>query len=313
MCKKSPNNSTIDSSSNHNNNNNGVNVSSNHNNNNNGVNVSSNSSISSSHYSAFAKLMKKEVTRSDVADKVPSAFTSKSPLAPEAKYPFPTSVGFAFPGAAPRFMESLLLRAQAAESGKDLGGLGAGGIGGGVGGGGASYPEELSKFLFPRFGLLPPGAFPPGLNPLSMLRNDAASKALAAGGLNPLFKMADKSGAGVGDSPLAHGPPATSLPHHPFPFGSPVVTSAGGVAGGVAHPGNKLKERYACKFCGKIFPRSANLTRHLRTHTGEQVGALLFSVCICVCVCVCLCCNSLFQPWLYIIVYILGLIGCIQC
>lgn len=33
---------------------------------------------------------------------------------------------------------------------------------------------------------------------------------------------------------------------------------------------NKIKERYSCKFCGKIFPRSANLTRHLRTHTGEQ-------------------------------------------
>ncbi|XP_074654534.1 MDS1 and EVI1 complex locus protein EVI1-B-like [Tubulanus polymorphus] len=32
----------------------------------------------------------------------------------------------------------------------------------------------------------------------------------------------------------------------------------------------KMKERYSCKFCGKIFPRSANLTRHLRTHTGEQ-------------------------------------------
>jgi len=28
------------------------------------------------------------------------------------------------------------------------------------------------------------------------------------------------------------------------------------------------KDRYSCKFCGKIFPRSANLTRHLRTHTG---------------------------------------------
>ena len=32
----------------------------------------------------------------------------------------------------------------------------------------------------------------------------------------------------------------------------------------------KNKDRYSCKYCGKIFPRSANLTRHLRTHTGEQ-------------------------------------------
>ncbi|XP_043190611.1 histone-lysine N-methyltransferase MECOM-like [Amphibalanus amphitrite] len=32
----------------------------------------------------------------------------------------------------------------------------------------------------------------------------------------------------------------------------------------------RAKDRYSCKFCGKIFPRSANLTRHLRTHTGEQ-------------------------------------------
>ncbi|OWF56046.1 PR domain zinc finger protein 16-like [Mizuhopecten yessoensis] len=37
-----------------------------------------------------------------------------------------------------------------------------------------------------------------------------------------------------------------------------------------SYPANKLKERYSCKFCGKVFPRSANLTRHLRTHTGEQ-------------------------------------------
>lgn len=35
-------------------------------------------------------------------------------------------------------------------------------------------------------------------------------------------------------------------------------------------PGSKNKDRYSCKFCGKVFPRSANLTRHLRTHTGEQ-------------------------------------------
>ncbi|XP_070961931.1 histone-lysine N-methyltransferase PRDM16-like [Oncorhynchus clarkii lewisi] len=32
----------------------------------------------------------------------------------------------------------------------------------------------------------------------------------------------------------------------------------------------KGKDRYTCRYCGKIFPRSANLTRHLRTHTGEQ-------------------------------------------
>ncbi|XP_059614431.1 transcription factor hamlet-like [Phlebotomus argentipes] len=45
----------------------------------------------------------------------------------------------------------------------------------------------------------------------------------------------------------------------------------GGLIGGSGGGGNtKNKDRYACKFCGKVFPRSANLTRHLRTHTGEQ-------------------------------------------
>uniref|UniRef100_A0A8R1DSN1 C2H2-type domain-containing protein n=1 Tax=Caenorhabditis japonica TaxID=281687 RepID=A0A8R1DSN1_CAEJA len=42
--------------------------------------------------------------------------------------------------------------------------------------------------------------------------------------------------------------------------------------GAAASPpnGGVPKDKYTCKFCQKVFPRSANLTRHLRTHTGEQ-------------------------------------------
>ena len=48
----------------------------------------------------------------------------------------------------------------------------------------------------------------------------------------------------------------------------PISVAAAAVAAAAAAP--KLRYRYMCRYCGKAFPRSANLTRHLRTHTGEQ-------------------------------------------
>ncbi|XP_018028211.1 early growth response protein 1-B [Hyalella azteca] len=48
----------------------------------------------------------------------------------------------------------------------------------------------------------------------------------------------------------------------------PRMLSSGDVSSQI--PPARSRERYSCKFCGKVFPRSANLTRHLRTHTGEQ-------------------------------------------
>ncbi|XP_046643890.1 MDS1 and EVI1 complex locus protein EVI1-A-like isoform X2 [Daphnia pulicaria] len=51
---------------------------------------------------------------------------------------------------------------------------------------------------------------------------------------------------------------------------SPGSSSNPSVIGGAGSVINKSRDRYSCKFCGKVFPRSANLTRHLRTHTGEQ-------------------------------------------
>uniref|UniRef100_H2YQJ0 C2H2-type domain-containing protein n=1 Tax=Ciona savignyi TaxID=51511 RepID=H2YQJ0_CIOSA len=61
----------------------------------------------------------------------------------------------------------------------------------------------------------------------------------------------------------ARHPPLT-LRHSGHPFYSSSNRYLRGSSGRIG------KERYTCKFCGKIFPRSANLTRHVRTHTGEQ-------------------------------------------
>lgn len=67
--------------------------------------------------------------------------------------------------------------------------------------------------------------------------------------------------------------PINPTPMHPviyqsMPEKSPRILSSGDVSSAI--PPSRPRERYSCKFCGKVFPRSANLTRHLRTHTGEQ-------------------------------------------
>ena len=64
-----------------------------------------------------------------------------------------------------------------------------------------------------------------------------------------------------------YGPPR--VPLAPVPTSFPMVGAppkVGHQAKGTGSRGG----RYTCKFCSKSFPRSANLTRHLRTHTGEQ-------------------------------------------
>lgn len=59
-------------------------------------------------------------------------------------------------------------------------------------------------------------------------------------------------------------------PHPSFPFLPAALLEPPSPRAPDPTTATKLKDRYACKFCGKVFPRSANLTRHLRTHTGEQ-------------------------------------------
>ncbi|XP_011506049.1 PREDICTED: MDS1 and EVI1 complex locus protein EVI1-like [Ceratosolen solmsi marchali] len=75
-------------------------------------------------------------------------------------------------------------------------------------------------------------------------------------------------------SPASSAPAPIAAELGPSQAPRPPTQQAPGIPGYAlpAGPGAGLKpkDRYSCKFCGKVFPRSANLTRHLRTHTGEQ-------------------------------------------
>ncbi|MCL4152622.1 UNVERIFIED_CONTAM: hypothetical protein GTU68_054568 [Idotea baltica] len=64
----------------------------------------------------------------------------------------------------------------------------------------------------------------------------------------------------------------SSLSHQRVPVISNFPSDTPQGVANFPQPGSisKPKERYGCRYCRKVFPRSANLTRHLRTHTGEQ-------------------------------------------
>ncbi|XP_046406355.1 histone-lysine N-methyltransferase PRDM16-like [Ischnura elegans] len=66
--------------------------------------------------------------------------------------------------------------------------------------------------------------------------------------------------------------PNFGKPYHEVLGGAAAAAGGapGGGGGGGGGGGKSRGDRYSCRFCGKVFPRSANLTRHLRTHTGEQ-------------------------------------------
>lgn len=119
--------------------------------------------------------------------------------------------------------------------------------------------HHSSQPAFPMFGeaqrlsgmpAFPPHRYPPMLNP-ALLGSSPAAAAQATFDFMRAAQMhaaADKMKSG-------------DLNHHPPHHGGHQMMSPQML---------KAKERYTCKFCGKVFPRSANLTRHLRTHTGEQ-------------------------------------------
>jgi uncharacterized Zn-finger protein len=68
-------------------------------------------------------------------------------------------------------------------------------------------------------------------------------------------------------------PIPTAPPPSPMPSATPLQSSALPAPPPLSRKPTATpsrSNRYSCKYCGKAFPRSANLTRHLRTHTGEQ-------------------------------------------
>ena len=68
----------------------------------------------------------------------------------------------------------------------------------------------------------------------------------------------------VRPQPTRPPPPPSYWHHHALKLYNPPPSLAS------TSPMSPPGRRYTCRFCGKTFPRSANLTRHIRTHTGKR-------------------------------------------
>ena len=67
----------------------------------------------------------------------------------------------------------------------------------------------------------------------------------------------------VRPQPTRPQPPPPYWHHHALKLYNPPPSALTSTSP-ISPPGR----RYTCRFCAKTFPRSANLTRHIRTHTG---------------------------------------------
>ncbi|XP_049548303.1 histone-lysine N-methyltransferase PRDM16-like [Anopheles darlingi] len=124
-------------------------------------------------------------------------------------------------------------------------------------------PEAMGGYQRPAFNFGDSTSF--DSNPLSdLLMKRNRPYGAAAKSFHQAIGLGGPGGPGSGTGGVGGLPPGFGVGP---PLGSNGTPGAGGPGAGLV---GKVKDRYSCKFCGKIFPRSANLTRHLRTHTGEQ-------------------------------------------
>ena len=156
-----------------------------------------------------------------------------------------------------------------------------------------SYPRPIHPLIEAMYRMQRPGGgLPTSNHPSAGSPSNGSGFPLLPGAVGPLGPLGPRPYPPFGPGHLAGGAPPPTFPPGSGPgsryppdimhalhaaTGAMHAASAAALAASASasmHAANKShhahKDRYSCKFCGKVFPRSANLTRHLRTHTGEQ-------------------------------------------